>query len=283
MRVHELAKELGMKSQELLDRIQKEGLDVKLSALASLDPSMVERIRTLVKPAGRRPGRPGFEYGHGPAPAAATSAGAPLSSATATGTTAPVRVGGEPPRPAMPGQRPIGPAPAHAPATQVPCPGFVPAACSGLGTRLRNPRRRRPRAAPPPRRPNGWSPARPLPACRARRRRVPRPRGRHRRLPGVRVRLHRRRQGGPAAASPGQRADRPSGGGGGGPLSAHTRHGNAGGSPRPRSPGNAPAQGPRSEQRPGQPSGAPGGQGFQPSEAERLHAPGRSPCDEPAG
>jgi hypothetical protein len=35
MRVHELAKELGMKSQELLDRIQKEGLDVKLSALAS--------------------------------------------------------------------------------------------------------------------------------------------------------------------------------------------------------------------------------------------------------
>jgi hypothetical protein len=40
-RVHELAKELGLKSQELLDRIQKWGLDVKVSALASLDPSTV--------------------------------------------------------------------------------------------------------------------------------------------------------------------------------------------------------------------------------------------------
>ena len=37
-RVHELAKELGLKSQELLERIQKWGLDVKASALASLDP-----------------------------------------------------------------------------------------------------------------------------------------------------------------------------------------------------------------------------------------------------
>ena len=33
-RVHELAKELGLKSQELLDRIQKWGLDVKVSALS---------------------------------------------------------------------------------------------------------------------------------------------------------------------------------------------------------------------------------------------------------
>ena len=36
MLVHELAKELGLKSHELLERIQKEGLDVKVSALASL-------------------------------------------------------------------------------------------------------------------------------------------------------------------------------------------------------------------------------------------------------
>ena len=55
-RVHELAKELGLKSQELLERIQKWGLDVKVSALASLDPSTVERIRELNKtsPAGGR-------------------------------------------------------------------------------------------------------------------------------------------------------------------------------------------------------------------------------------
>ena len=47
-RVHELAKELGLKSQELLERIQKWGLDVKVSALASLDPAMVERIRVMI-------------------------------------------------------------------------------------------------------------------------------------------------------------------------------------------------------------------------------------------
>src|SRR5262249_46649774 len=47
-RVHELAKELGLKSQELLDRIQSEGLGVKPSPLASLDPETVLRIRQLV-------------------------------------------------------------------------------------------------------------------------------------------------------------------------------------------------------------------------------------------
>ena len=52
-RVHELAKELGLKSQELLERIQKWGLDVKANALASLDPPMVDRIRELMdQPAG---------------------------------------------------------------------------------------------------------------------------------------------------------------------------------------------------------------------------------------
>jgi hypothetical protein len=47
-RVHELAKELGLKSQELIERIQKWGLDVKANALASLDPPMVDRIRELM-------------------------------------------------------------------------------------------------------------------------------------------------------------------------------------------------------------------------------------------
>ncbi len=47
-RVHELAKELGLKSPELLERIQKWGLDVKASALASLDPPMVDRIKQLM-------------------------------------------------------------------------------------------------------------------------------------------------------------------------------------------------------------------------------------------
>ena len=46
-RVHELAKELGLKSAELLERIQNWGLDVKASNFASLDPVTVDRIREL--------------------------------------------------------------------------------------------------------------------------------------------------------------------------------------------------------------------------------------------
>ena len=46
-RVHELAKELGLKSAELLERIQAWGLDVKASNFASLDPATVDRIREL--------------------------------------------------------------------------------------------------------------------------------------------------------------------------------------------------------------------------------------------
>ena len=46
-RVHELAKELGLKSAELLERIQGWGLDVKASNFASLDQPTVDRIREL--------------------------------------------------------------------------------------------------------------------------------------------------------------------------------------------------------------------------------------------
>ena len=71
-RVHELAKELGLKSQELLERIQKWGLDVKANPLASLDPPMVDRIRELMgQPGGRR------FAGCGSAAAACPAAGAP--------------------------------------------------------------------------------------------------------------------------------------------------------------------------------------------------------------
>ena len=80
MRVHELAKELGLKSHELLDRIQREGLDVKVSALASLDPPMVDRIRSLMTqpgagretrgPAAAPPSRPAVNGGvSAPSPA----------------------------------------------------------------------------------------------------------------------------------------------------------------------------------------------------------------------
>ncbi len=61
-RVHELAKELGLKSQELLDRIQNWGLDVKASPLASLDSSTVDRIKELhAAPRGPAPRPEGLD------------------------------------------------------------------------------------------------------------------------------------------------------------------------------------------------------------------------------
>ena len=80
MRVHELAKELGLKSQELLERIQKWGLDVKANPLASLDPPVVDRIRELMdQPEGGQtaasaasPHRPGRAGARCAAPPAAT-------------------------------------------------------------------------------------------------------------------------------------------------------------------------------------------------------------------
>ena len=70
IRVHELAKELGLKSQELIERIQKWGLDVKASPLASLEPPAVERIRELMdQPEGGQ---------------AAATAAPPVSSVAAT-------------------------------------------------------------------------------------------------------------------------------------------------------------------------------------------------------
>ncbi len=47
-RVHELAKELGLKSQELLDRIQTWGLDIKPSIFAGLGQDQVDRIKGLM-------------------------------------------------------------------------------------------------------------------------------------------------------------------------------------------------------------------------------------------
>ena len=47
-RVHELAKELGLKSQELLDRIVGWGLEIKPSIFAGLLPDQVDRIKGLM-------------------------------------------------------------------------------------------------------------------------------------------------------------------------------------------------------------------------------------------
>ena len=131
-RVHELAKELGLKSQELLERIQSWGLEVKVSALASLDTSTVERIRELMRqpsaakdvpsartappattPAVRTTPRPVASVPLSPGPSASPSAGAQGGASTARPAggqgTAPVR-----PVAAAPGTSPAQPRPVAA-------------------------------------------------------------------------------------------------------------------------------------------------------------------------
>ena len=90
-RVHELAKELGLKSQDLLDRIQKWNLDVKANALAVVDPPTVEQIRDLFSRESK--GAPA------PAPAAKPAvAPAPSKAATpAPAATPPARAARSPP------------------------------------------------------------------------------------------------------------------------------------------------------------------------------------------
>ncbi|QEH33037.1 Translation initiation factor IF-2 [Aquisphaera giovannonii] len=141
-RVHELAKELGLKSQDLLERIQKWGLDVKESVLASLDPSTVERIRELMKQS------PAPAAGAGaakPAPAVAPSpnatnaaaakptprpvASAPASPPASAPTTAPPRAPAPAPAVGAAGARPTAPADAVA-TPPAPAAGPAPAPAS---------------------------------------------------------------------------------------------------------------------------------------------------------
>ena len=171
-RVHELAKELGFKSQELLDRIQKWGLDVKASTLASLDPPMVDRIRQLMSSepaaAASKAAPAPRPSSHRPAPVPSSgdarhqrsiSDGLPARTRALGARTARRVATPEPSRRADPG-RPVAPTAAPSPARPRrralaaagpagPGPPSVrpaPAAASG-----RRPRRLRPRPAAPPR------------------------------------------------------------------------------------------------------------------------------------
>ena len=239
-RVHELAKELGLKSQELLERIHKWGLDVKANPLASLDPPLVDRIRELMEqPAGGNeatspaaPHRPGPAAPAAPAPAAVS----PRVSDAAAGAS-----------------RPMGPAAAGLASASVVRTeagrgaGPTPSASVASSPTAAAPQRLIPGSSPsasarPPVSNAPASPPASLPPS------GPRP--------------------APTASAP---LSRPGGFSGtrpaGGPLSAHTTHRGAG--PRPGGP-TSPGQGPRHEPRPGQPgsqtSSSPGSAstGFQP-------------------
>jgi translation initiation factor IF-2 len=127
-RVHELAKELGMKSQELLERIQKGGLDVKPSPLASLDAAMVARIKELVQgpavaPAPAPPAQPTPPPRPPETPAIAPSAAAPSAPLAGPAPGAAAQ-GPKPPAPPVAAT----PTPSAAPSRPAPTPGDLRAA-----------------------------------------------------------------------------------------------------------------------------------------------------------
>ena len=130
-RVHELAKELGLKSAELLERIQSWGLDVKASNFASLDPATVERIRELMARSapGGGPASPPAQArsaasAPAPSPAGSPSQPARPSSPDASATRAAAACSGEP------GETPVraAPAPARPASPQMLAPGSSPVA-----------------------------------------------------------------------------------------------------------------------------------------------------------
>ncbi|MGF0218350.1 translation initiation factor IF-2 N-terminal domain-containing protein, partial [Rhodococcus sp. IEGM1420] len=100
-RVHELAKELGVTSKELLARLKEQGEFVK-SASSTVEPPVARRLRESFAKAN----------GDGAAPSAAPKPGAP-------------RPG---PRPAAPAQAAPAPAPAPQPEAAAPAPSPAPAA-----------------------------------------------------------------------------------------------------------------------------------------------------------
>ncbi|MGW4478475.1 translation initiation factor IF-2 [Rhodococcus triatomae] len=259
-RVHELAKELGVTSKELLARLKEQGEFVK-SASSTVEAPVARRLResfpsakgeaaqsaprteaakpaTTAKPGGPRPG---------PKPSAPAPA-APAAAAPAPAAPAPTPASAAP-KPATPAPKPAAPAPA-APAAAAPAPAPAP--------RPAAPRPAAPGPKPGPKTPRvGNNPYSSAPAERP----APRP------APGA------PRPGGPrpgpgqAGPRPGQGAPRPSAGPGG-PRPAPGQGGprpSPGSMPPRPNPGAMPARSSRPAPGAGRPGGGrPGGPGGRP-------------------
>ena len=259
-RVHELAKEFGITSKELLTKLRDQGEFVK-SASSTLEAPVVRRLREAHAPAGGD---------SAPAPSKSAGGAAPPPGAPATPAPGP-GPGADPrsaaPKPAAgptPGAKPAAPAPAPKPeagptpgakpGSQRPTPGATPGAAAAASRPAPGPRAAGPKPGPKaPRVGNNPYSSGTTPA--------PRPQGGPRPAPGQ----GGPRPGGARPGAPGQGGPRPpqrSGAPGqGGPRP------NPGNMPARPSPGQMPGQVARpaaGRGRPGGPGGRPGGGGFRP-------------------
>ncbi|WP_439660972.1 translation initiation factor IF-2 [Lentzea sp. HUAS TT2] len=122
-RVHELAKELGVTSKEVLNKLAEQGEYVK-SASSTVEAPVARRLRDAYEAKSSKPSapKPAAPKPKAPAPAAAAAPAAPAESKPAASDNRPAAPKGMPgPRPAAP--RPPAPKPAPAaPAAQAPAP-----------------------------------------------------------------------------------------------------------------------------------------------------------------
>ena len=118
-RVHELAKELGVTSKEVLARLSEQGEFVK-SASSTVEAPVARRLREAFGG-----GKPAKAQGNGSAPAAAPAQPKPTPGGSASAATAPPKPSG--PKPAAPAPTPPPPAPAAPPAPPAPAAAEAPA------------------------------------------------------------------------------------------------------------------------------------------------------------
>ncbi|OBK83404.1 translation initiation factor IF-2 [Mycolicibacter sinensis] len=252
-RVHELAKELGVTSKEVLARLSEQGEFVK-SASSTVEAPVARRLRESFgggKPAAKS---------EAPAPAAPAKSAAPAAPAPAPAAAAdsPAVKAEAPAAPAAPVAQPSAPA---SPAAAAPAPAAPPSAPAQPGP---SPAAPGPRPAAPGPKPGARTPRvgnNPFSSAQPVERAIPRP---HPQAPR------------PGAPRPGM--PRPGGGATPGNMPGRTSNFGAQGRPRPGGPPRPGGGG-----RPGAPGGRPGGPGGGPGGNYRGGGPGGGGGGAPAG
>ncbi|MBO0896610.1 MULTISPECIES: translation initiation factor IF-2 [Arthrobacter] len=292
VRVHELAKELGITSKDAVAKLQELGEFVR-SASSTIEAPVVKKLRGAFPASASKPeSKPAEKAGTpGPRPSAAPAAPAPAAPAPAPSAPAPAASAPAAPAPAAPAPAetaaPAAPAPAapaaSAPAADTaaaPSPGAKPGARPGP----KAPEAEKPAASSDSGRSNAPRPGAPRPAARpgnnpfATSQGMPRPRGRGENERGSGA---PRPGNNPFAPSqgmprPGRRdenTERPAAAGAGGPRPAAGSGGPRPGAPRPGAP--RPGAPRPASARPAGPGGPRPTPGMMPNRTERPAAPAR--------
>ncbi|WP_104104579.1 translation initiation factor IF-2 [Arthrobacter sp. 08Y14] len=292
VRVHELAKELGITSKDAVAKLQELGEFVR-SASSTIEAPVVKKLRGAFPASASKPeSKPAEKAGTpGPRPSAAPAAPAPAAPAPAPSAPAPAASAPAAPAPAAPAPAeaaaPAAPAPAApaasapaADAAAAPSPGAKPGARPGP----KAPEAEKPAASSDSGRSNAPRPGAPRPAARpgnnpfATSQGMPRPRGRGENERGSGA---PRPGNNPFAPSqgmprPGRRdenTERPAAAGAGGPRPAAGSGGPRPGAPRPGAP--RPGAPRPASARPAGPGGPRPTPGMMPNRTERPAAPAR--------